>query len=49
MNEKFEIILDGTELVIRDKFGEFGYVGFTQDSKLTIKSLTIEGDKSSIL
>ena len=49
MNEKFEIILDGTELVIRDKFGEFGYVGFTQDSKLTIKSLTIEGDKYKTL
>ncbi len=40
LNEKFNLSLDGNDLVIRPQKGEFGLNKFTQNSQLKVRSLT---------
>ncbi len=39
-NQKYQLKIDGSDLVIQDKFANYGFVGFTQDSDLKVRSLT---------
>ena len=49
MSYKYTITRDGNDLVIQDINGEFGFTGFSQNSTLNIKSLTVNGDEYKTL